>query len=594
MPIEWRVYGNETVAAKLDKAELPGFWKNITVGPDETALLIRNGAIDEIVTEQKLAASGIVDRIKGVIGRSSDVTVAMIDTSPRQITLFTGSRATSELSTTGSAFKTDDGSEMSESRFSGALARRDETNLTIVALTADGEPVVAELGLTVSISPEKADLLLGLFRNRNAISSWDITQAIKDEVLAKVLVPELASLNSQEIRGNRSLLETIGSKVSESITPTLGLWGLQLRNFYINWGLTDTEVADLVQRSKELADRATEFDHLRSIREMEREIEIEKQRATNLQELRVLDVEGDQELVTLLLASAIERGHMQDATRIDTEEINARIRLIELDVSTREQSLQLDADKARSDAEYDLRRRQILFDQDVRDREQRRSTELADTDSQRNVDELAGLAKIHSEQRTAKSMERIQEQELAFNQEWRITKLKLDQQQSSARMELEALTKALDQGNADIVNPDVFKAMFNAGTDRTYATESDEKVQARADAQAAGSSLDLARTEQDRAFEQQSKLLRQTTDAVRSAADANRNPSGPDGLNSDRSARTNQGLACGNCQTPIQPNWVSCPECGTRTADSKPRCKACQAEVEPNWRACPMCSTSLT
>ena len=75
MATNWRVYGSETVAAVLDKAELPGFYREAIVGPNEAALVIRNGKLEEVVTEVRLGTSGFRDRLKGLIGRESDAQV---------------------------------------------------------------------------------------------------------------------------------------------------------------------------------------------------------------------------------------------------------------------------------------------------------------------------------------------------------------------------------------------------------------------------------------------------------------------------------------------------------------------------------------
>ena len=86
MATNWRVYGSETVAAVLDKAELPGFYREAIVGPNEAALVIRNGKLEEVVTEVRLGTSGFRDRLKGLIGRESDAQVIFVDTSPFDLT----------------------------------------------------------------------------------------------------------------------------------------------------------------------------------------------------------------------------------------------------------------------------------------------------------------------------------------------------------------------------------------------------------------------------------------------------------------------------------------------------------------------------
>ena len=81
MAINWRVYGTDTVAAVLDKGELTGFFRQAVVRPNEAALVIRNGSIEEVVTETVVRTFGFRDRLAELLGQVRDAQVILVDTS---------------------------------------------------------------------------------------------------------------------------------------------------------------------------------------------------------------------------------------------------------------------------------------------------------------------------------------------------------------------------------------------------------------------------------------------------------------------------------------------------------------------------------
>ena len=64
MTINWRVYGSSTVASSLEKSEFAGFFRNIIVGPNEAAVIIRDGKIERTITGTRQNTSGLWDNFK--------------------------------------------------------------------------------------------------------------------------------------------------------------------------------------------------------------------------------------------------------------------------------------------------------------------------------------------------------------------------------------------------------------------------------------------------------------------------------------------------------------------------------------------------
>ena len=48
--------------------------------------------------------------------------------------------------------------------------------------------------------------------------------------------------------------------------------------------------------------------------------------------------------------------------------------------------------------------------------------------------------------------------------------------------------------------------------------------------------------------------------------------------------------ACPNCGSPVQPDFILCPNCGTSLKRS---CPSCHKAVNVDWIACPYCGAAL-
>ena len=135
-------------------------------------------------------------------------------------------------------------------------------------LTADGQPVTGRIELTLSATPEHAARLLRLrIMGHHEIRASDVSNAIKGELVAKVLALELHRYTSDELRGNRAPLQDIFGSTKTELASTIAGYGLRLDNFNVSWGLTLQE-----------REHIKEARHRSAIRDIEREGELEKAR----------------------------------------------------------------------------------------------------------------------------------------------------------------------------------------------------------------------------------------------------------------------------------------------------------------------------
>ena len=365
MATNWRVYGSETVAAVLDKAELPGFYRDAIVGPNEAALVIRNGRLEEVVTEVRLGASGFRDRLKGLIGRDSDVQVIFVDTSPFDLTFFLGESTRGEQggfrqdqqSTVQRGSNITMGAERtggaSTAQGSSVQSQLDSASVAIEALTSDRQFVSAQIRLTFAIGIDDTESVARLLRGRTALAVADIAALIRDELISKVLVPMVARNRADELRGNTGLLSEISGATERELSTAAGLWGLTLHNFFLNWGVTDQERAEIEEARKRREEETAEFAHQRVIRERERGLDLERTRLNNLQELKVLDVRGGEELKEVYLNSEIDRAQLLDGQRVSVAGVDAQIRSIEMGIRREEADLQAEIDQRRKEMELE-------------------------------------------------------------------------------------------------------------------------------------------------------------------------------------------------------------------------------------------------
>ena len=132
-------------------------------------------------------------------------------------------------------------------------------------LTADGQLVTGRIDLTLSVVSDNAEHLLQLLGLQGHITQRQVADAIKGELLAKVLALDLHRHTSGDLRGNRELFQGIYASLETELASTISRFGLRLDNFYVNWGLNPEERESIKEER-----------HRSVIRDIERETELER------------------------------------------------------------------------------------------------------------------------------------------------------------------------------------------------------------------------------------------------------------------------------------------------------------------------------
>jgi len=620
MPTNWRVYGSETVAAVLDKAELPGFWRQVTVGPNECALIIRDGKIQETVTQERVGTSGFLDRIAGLFGRAGDVQVIFVDTTPFDLSFYLGDLPRDE----GSIRQRSSGSSGSgsSSNFAVAASRddvydalqtryqadTDTSQVVIQTLSIDSQPITAEVRITVSVEMEDVNLLTGLLRNKAALATWDLSALIRDELIAKVLVPKVAQHRADELRGNVQLSNEINQAVEGGLKTTFGLWGLTLENFFINWGLTEQEVQEIGEARGRREEQATEFVHQRTVRDMERKVDLDRTRIVNLRELTNLEAQGEEGLNEIYLAAELDRDNMVDGQRVNVAQVDAKLRTLELDVQQQEANLLLETERAQADLRLDVQRKQSQAQQ-----------EELEAESRREMNEMEQLVNLQSRRQNDKHMRELETLQVNQRSEFDRRRQELENEfairrvrQDETKDRMGSRERLLSEGlKTGAVTPEVLRAMLEQETEQVYADSSEAIVDSRSRAQAASSNVESLREEQDRERSHQAEMTRLSSEMME-ASKQTPAPTPPAAaqppaygstvnLTSITAAQptapppdATQPISggCPSCSTPVLPGWKACPQCGT-SLEARQNCPSCGSGVESAWKACPSCGTSL-
>ena len=377
MAFNWRVYGKDTVACRLDRRELPGWLrKNVVVGPGEAAMIVRDGRVVNVITESKAkvqgALEGLSEKLFGwLTGRKSDVSVMFFDTSPLRLSVYVGQ-----------VEKTQSGSEHSLTS-DGIETVSHSSEVAIQAVTLDKEIVSAECLLTLVVSEQYAPQLAGLMKGRDYLSKWDLAASIRDELLAKVLVPRIASHKADELRGNRELAEEISTSARSELAQSLTGWGFSLTDFTISWGLTETEALEIREKRAEREEEAKTFAHQRGLAEMQRDLELQKTRIENLGELKQAEAVGDEKLKDLYLTGELRRDTMVEGQRVNVAKVDAEVSLIRLDVEKQEGAVRLEIERNKEMQRLDIEEREFRQQQaarlsqiDAEDKEMRSMVEM--------------------------------------------------------------------------------------------------------------------------------------------------------------------------------------------------------------------------
>ena len=201
---KWRDDPEEELVKIFQRSELSTFWTSnidLIIGPGETLVWIRDGKIEDIVTQARLnnVAGGFRNWIASKSSGGKEIKMMIIDNKPFEIVIGADGYTKHDIEQSGTA------------------------------------------KLTMRLNHEQANRLAGVLKEKAIkvtkgffITRTDIEQMIADEARNKVFGPVMKNFESADF-GNRQLVGKVESAAQIELRKTMELWGMSLENIYVDW-----------------------------------------------------------------------------------------------------------------------------------------------------------------------------------------------------------------------------------------------------------------------------------------------------------------------------------------------------------------------
>jgi hypothetical protein len=213
---KWREDPDEELAQIFKRSELSTFWTtniSLIIEPGETLVWIRDGQIEETVTQTRLnnVAGGFRNWIASKSSAGKDIQMMIIDNKPFEIVIGADGYTKDNVEQSGIAKLTMRLNHEQANRLTGVLKEK-------------------------AIKETK-----GFFRKREVITGYetkltrtDIEQMMAAEARAKVFGPVIKNFESTDF-GSRQLVGKVESAAQAELRKTMELWGMSLENIYVDW-----------------------------------------------------------------------------------------------------------------------------------------------------------------------------------------------------------------------------------------------------------------------------------------------------------------------------------------------------------------------
>jgi hypothetical protein len=213
----WREDPEEELARLIPTNELTDFWtSNIhtVVEPGETAVLIKDGNIEEALTQQRISniAGGFGNWLSQKLEAKEKFDILMVDNKPFRIEIGVEGMSADDVAQTGTA---------------KLMLRLNHENSNRI----------------IGVLREKAiKVKKGFFRKRTVVEGFEtfltrssIEQMLAEEARAKVFRKVINKYNAKDLGNNAEVDEDVSTSLKIELRKTLDLWGMNIEDAYVNW-----------------------------------------------------------------------------------------------------------------------------------------------------------------------------------------------------------------------------------------------------------------------------------------------------------------------------------------------------------------------
>jgi hypothetical protein len=224
----WRWRENPNVIAHLipEKAIKGLIKRDVVLNPGEAALLIKDGKVEDVVTQTRLKriGGGFGNWWTRYWGHESGTELLFLNTTPIDI----------------------------------EIPIDDKTGLT----TKDRQKMYGKTTIRFQFLQEDVPKIINLMERKPLLTKNKLTSRIHDELISMVFSNEIAKHDAEEFHGNVAIIKDMETTASVEMRKTFGIWGLHLLKMYTVWGKTaydelkeyQTELNTLYEKRKSYTD----------------------------------------------------------------------------------------------------------------------------------------------------------------------------------------------------------------------------------------------------------------------------------------------------------------------------------------------------
>lgn len=271
---QWRENPEEELARLIPTNEMTNFWSpnvDIMVNPGETAVIIREGAIVEVLTQQRMQsiAGGFTNWLGEKLNLNNNFDLLMVDNKPFQVEIGAEGLTMDNVAQTGTAKLTLRLNHENSSRIIGVLREKAIKTKT------------------------------GFFRKKEVISGYEtvltrsaIEQMLAEEAQAKVFKKIIAKYQAKDLGGSSDIDEEIAISSRIELNKTLETWGMNVENIFVNWS-TNAYQSWKAQRAPATWAKQAQMEERDQDESLD--FELAKKRRLRDRELKKMDQEFDDE-----------------------------------------------------------------------------------------------------------------------------------------------------------------------------------------------------------------------------------------------------------------------------------------------------------
>ena len=257
----WKIDLEEDLVRLIKTKELNDFWNkeiDFIVGPGESAVLVRDGRIEDVVTQKKLSA--VAGGFKNWLGQNlrskSDLDLLFVDNKPFQIDVGVDGLTKDDLAQNGIAKLT--------------LRLEHEKSNRIIGMLRERE-IRKKVGFF-----RRKEVLEGY---ETAMTKSEIEQMISEEARSTIFNKIIRKYEAKDLGSSDAIDEEISTASRLELKKTLDLWGMNIENIYVSWSLNAFQVWR-AQRAPTTWIKDAEMEE--SEKEMDKKIEFERRRRQKL------------------------------------------------------------------------------------------------------------------------------------------------------------------------------------------------------------------------------------------------------------------------------------------------------------------------